>query len=183
VTRPLRVGAIDWSVNEYPGSVAEDVTSSSQPGLTSQWALMQDAFVFVLVGVLVAAVIGGIWAAAGTADVYRQIGRGGLSLNDGTDRPAREPTPVMAAGEREAEIRQMLEARNARRLARGQAPGDVEAELAELLAGTGAGAAADPALAAEVRDLVIARNARRARAGKESLDVEAEVARQLRELT
>jgi hypothetical protein len=143
---------------------------------------VQDRFVIVLVVVLVGAVIGAIWAAFGTGEVYRQIGRGGLSLNDGTDRPAYEPTPAIVAGEREAEIRQMLEARNARRAARGQAPGDVEAELAELLAQSGA-SAADPALVGEVRDLVIARNARRARAGKEPLDVETEVARQLRELS
>jgi hypothetical protein len=145
---------------------------------------MQDAFGIVLVVVLVGAVVAAVWAAIGTADAYRQIGRGGLSLDDGTDRAGgSEPTRAVAAGEREAEIRQMLEARNARRLARGQAPVDVEAELAELLAGAGTGAAADPALAAEVRDLVIARNARRVRAGKEPLDVEAEVARSLAELT
>jgi hypothetical protein len=143
---------------------------------------MQDRFVIVLVVVLVGAVIAAVWAAVGTAEVYRQIGRGGLSLNDGTDRPAYETTPVSAAGEREAEIRQMLEARNARRAARGQATVDVETELAGLLAGPSA-PAADPALVGEVRDLVIARNARRARAGKEPLDVEAEVARQLRELS
>ncbi len=144
---------------------------------------VQDRFVIVLVVVLVGAVIGAIWAAFGTAEVYRQIGRGGLSLNDGTDRPAHEPmTASAAAGEREAEIRQMLEARNARRTARGHAPADVEAELAELLAQSSA-PTADPALVSEVRDLVIARNARRARAGKEPLDVEAEVARQLRELS
>jgi hypothetical protein len=141
---------------------------------------VQDAFVIVLVVVLVGAVIGAVWAGFASANPYGQIGRGGLSLNDGTDRPAREPTAAIAAGEREAEIRQMLEARNARRVARGHAPADVEAELAELLA---VRPAADPALAAEVRDLVIARNARRARAGKEPLDVDAEVARQLRELT
>jgi hypothetical protein len=144
---------------------------------------MQDAFGIVLVVVLVGAVVAAVWAAIGSADVYRQIGRGGLSLNDGSDRPAYEPAPALAAGEREAEIRQMLEARNARRVARGHAPADVEAELAELLAGTGAAAAADPTLAAEVRQLVIARNARRVRAGKEPLDVEAEVARSLAELT
>jgi hypothetical protein len=146
---------------------------------------VQDRFVIVLVVVLVGAVIGAIWAAFGTAEVYRQIGRGGLSLNDGTDRPAYEPTAALAAGEREAEIRQMLEARNARRTARGHAPADIEAELAGLLSHpTGSGApAADPALVSEVRELVIARNARRARAGKEPLDVEAEVTRQLRELS
>lgn len=142
---------------------------------------MQDAFAIVLVVVLVGAVVAAVWASFGTADAYRQIGRGGLSLNDGTDRPAHEPTPAVLAGEREAEVRQMLEARSARRVARGQPPGDVEAELAELLAVRPV--ARDPGLEAEVRDLVIARNARRARAGKPPLDVETEVARQLRDLT
>ncbi len=146
---------------------------------------VQERFGIVLVVVLVGAVIGAIWAAYGTADVYRQIGRGGLSLNDGTDRVGAdrfEPTAAVVAGEREAEIRQMLVARNARRTARGQAPADVEAELAALLAQPGA-TTADPQLVSEVRDLVIARNARRKRAGKEPLDVETEVAKSLAELT
>jgi hypothetical protein len=146
---------------------------------------MQDAFGIVLVVVLVGAVIAAIWASLGTGEAYRQIGRGGLSLNDGSDRAGGDgfpPLATAAAGEREAEVRQMLEARRARRLARGQPPGDVEAELAELLS-VASPSRADPALAAEIRDLVIARNARRVRAGKEPLDVDEEIARQLRELT
>jgi hypothetical protein len=135
---------------------------------------MEAALLVIIVVVLVVGLIAGIWASSTSGEAYRQIGRGGLSLNDGTDRPAHEPTAAMAAGEREAEIRQMLEARNARRVARGQEPEDVEAQLAELLR-----PAVDPALEAEVRQLVIARNARRARAGKPPLDVEAEVARSL----
>jgi hypothetical protein len=83
----------------------------------------------------------------------------------------------MAAGERDEEIRQMLEARNARRVRQGREPLDLEAEMAAL-----ARPAFDPGLAREVRDLVIARNARRARQGKEPLDVEAEVQRRLRDL-
>jgi hypothetical protein len=143
---------------------------------------VQDAFVIVLVVVLAGSVVGALWASLASASPYTQIGRGRLSLNDGEDRPAGRPAIAQAAAEREAEIRQMLEARNTRRVARGEVPGDVEIELAELLAGPGA-ATSDPALAAEIRDLVIARNARRARAGKPPLDVEEEVARQLRELT
>jgi hypothetical protein len=139
---------------------------------------MEGAFLVIIVVVVGVGLIAGIWASSTSGEAYRQIGRGGLSLNDGTDRPAREPTAALAAGEREAEIRQMLEARNARRVARGLEPQDVEAELAGLLR-----PAADPALEAEVRDLVHARNARRARQGKPPLDVEAEVARQLRDLT
>ena len=111
------------------------------------------------------------------AQLYDEIGRGGLSLGDGSDRPAHEPTPAMAAGEREAEIRQMLEARNARRAARGEEPEDVDAQLRELTA-----PAADPELRAEVRALVESRNARRIERGEEPLDVEAETERRLREL-
>jgi isoaspartyl peptidase/L-asparaginase-like protein (Ntn-hydrolase superfamily) len=138
---------------------------------------MEAALLVIIVVVVVVGLIAGIWASSTSGEAYRQIGRGGLSLNDGSDRPAHEPSAAMATGEREAEIRQMLEARNARRVARGQAPEDVEAQLAELLR-----PAVDPALEAEVRQLVIARNARRARAGKPPLDVEAEVARSLASL-
>jgi hypothetical protein len=139
---------------------------------------MQEAFGIVLVVVVVLAAIVAIVTLAGFGRAYDQIGRGGLSLRDGSDRPAHEATPAVAAGERDAEIRQMLEARNARRIRQGKEPLDVEAEMAAL-----ARPAIDPGLAGEIRDLVVARNARRARQGKEPLDVEAEVARRLRDLT
>jgi hypothetical protein len=139
---------------------------------------MQDAFGIVLVVVVVLAVIVAIVTIAGFGRAYDQIGRGGLSLRDGSDRPARASTPAMAAGERDEEIRQMLQARNARRIRQGKEPLDMEAEMAAL-----ARPAIDPGLAGEIRQLVVARNARRARQGKEPLDVEAEVARRLRDLT
>jgi hypothetical protein len=138
---------------------------------------MQDAFAIVLVVVLVGAVVAAIWAGLASRNPYAQIGRGGLSLEE--PRPV-APTAAMLAGEREDEIRQMLDARNRRRAARGQEPIDVEAELAALL--DARPVITDPALVAEVRELVIARNARRARAGKEPLDVEDEVAKSLAEL-
>ena len=74
----------------------------------------------------------------------------------------------------------MLQARNERRERRGEAPLDVESELARLTAT--APTRTDPQLAEEVRQLVIARNERRARQGLAPLDVEDEVARELREL-
>jgi hypothetical protein len=107
---------------------------------------------------------------------YDQIGRGGLSLNE--DPMPKAATGAVAARERDDEIRQMLDARNERRARRGEAPLDVEAELARLTAPV-----VDPGLEAEVRQLVIARNERRERRGQPPLDVEEEVARQLRELT
>jgi hypothetical protein len=139
---------------------------------------MQDAFGIVLVVVVIVAAVVAIVTLGGFGRAYDEIGRGGLSLRDGSDLPAREPTPALAAGERDEEIRQMLQARNARRVRQGREPLDIEAEMAAL-----SRPAVDPGLAAEVRQLVVARNARRARQGKEPLDVEAEVARRLRDLT
>jgi hypothetical protein len=142
---------------------------------------VQDAFWIVLLVVVVGASIVAVITFALSDKTYAQIGRGGLSLRDGSDRPAAEP--LSGAGfeaVRDDEIRQMLEARNERRARRGQPPLDIEAELATLV--RPAAPAADPALVAEIRDLVIARNERRVRMGKEPLDVEAEVARQLRDL-
>ena len=84
---------------------------------------MQDALGTVIL--VVVAVVGrrrrrGPAPASGR--VYDQIGRGGLSLRDGTDRPAADPpSGAWRARERDEEIRQMLEARNARRVRRGQA--------------------------------------------------------------
>ena len=140
---------------------------------------MQEAFGIVIFAVVAVAAVVAVGTFFTSGQAYEQIGKGGLSLRDGTDRPAHEPPPALAAGEREAEIRQMLEARNALRVARGLEAADVEAELAGLLAGD---AAADPALEAEVRQLVLARNERRARRGQPPLDVDAEVARSLAEL-
>ena len=142
---------------------------------------MQDALLPVILVVVAVSAVVAVVALAGSGRVWDQVGRGGMSLRDGSDRPAHEPpSGAGALRERDEEVRQMLEARNARRVARGQPAVDVEAELARL---TGPGAvAADPALRAEVRQLVQARNARRARRGQPPLDVEAEVERQLRDL-
>ncbi len=142
---------------------------------------MQSAFGIVLFAVVGVSALIAVVTFAGARRDYDRIGKGLLSLRDGTDRPPREPLAggPAAAAEREAELRQLLEARNAVRERSGRPPLDVEAELAAILR---AAPAHDPALEAEVRDLVIARNARRARQGRPPLDVEAEVARQLAEL-
>ena len=132
---------------------------------------VQDAFWVVLLVVVVGASIVAVITFALTDKTYAQIGRGALSL----DQPTRNE--AVSSVVRDDEIRQMLEARNERRMRRGQPPVDVEAELASLVRPS-----ADPALMAEVRDHVVARNERRVRMGKEPLDVEAEVARQLRDL-
>jgi hypothetical protein len=144
---------------------------------------MEDAFGIVLFVVVGVAVVIALVTLFLTGRTYDQIGRGGLSIGDERDaarqRPSGPAAPVDVR-ERDAEIRQMLEARNRRRAARGEAPLDVEAELRAL---TGpAPAAADRELREEVRALVEARNARRVARGRSPLDVEAEIERQLREL-
>ncbi|HEX2411954.1 MAG TPA: hypothetical protein VHJ39_12365 [Solirubrobacteraceae bacterium] len=138
---------------------------------------MADAFAIVLFVVVGVAAVVAVWALVTSSGSYDRIGRGGLSIGD--DRPARrDPVPpAAAAAEREAEIRQMLEARNARRAARGEPPQDVEAELRALTAPP-----AGPELRDDVRALVEARNARRLARGEPALDVEAETERRLREL-
>lgn len=129
---------------------------------------MQEAFAIVLFVVVGVAVVAAIWALVTSGGSYDDIGGGRMAL----DR--REATPA----EREAEIRQMLEARNVHREARGEAPLDVDAEYRALTTSS----ADDPELREEVRTLVEATNARRIARGEEPLDVEAEVDRRLREL-
>jgi hypothetical protein len=121
-----------------------------------------------VVAVVVAAV--SYW---GSGRVYGSIGESDLLMRRETSAEAPD------SAEAREEIRQMLEAKSARRQARGEAPLDVDAELAAL---TGAAPGADRELREEVRQLVIARNERRMRKGEEPLDVDAEVERQLRSL-
>jgi hypothetical protein len=135
-----------------------------------------EAFGVVLIVVCVLAVIAAAISYWGTGNIYKGLGRSGqFSIDDEDPRPS----PTSPAEARE-ELRQMLEAKSARREARGEAPLDVDAEMAALT--SAAPASSDPGLREEVRQLVVARNERRARQGKPPLDVEAEVDRELREL-
>ena len=131
-----------------------------------------DAFGIILIAVSLIAVLAAAVSYWGSGNIYTKLGSSDLEMR----REERAATPAEA----QEEIRQMLEAKSRRQEARGEAPLDVESELAQLTAATpGAG---DPALREEVRQLVIARNERRLRQGKEPLDVEAEIDRQLRDL-
>jgi hypothetical protein len=140
-----------------------------------------EAFGIVLIAVSVVAVVVAAASFIGSGKIYRGLGRSGPFTLDTEDRPP-GPKPGSAAATAEAreEMRQLLEAKSYRRVARGEEPLDVEAELSTLLAG--APSSEDAELREEVRQHVIARNERRMRRGEEPLDVEAEVDRQLREL-
>jgi len=136
---------------------------------------MQEAFGIVIFAVVAISAVIAVVSLFYRGKVYDEIGRGGI----GDDREIGSTTPQGGAvdlAERDAEIRQMLGARNARAAARGEAEVDVEGELQRLTA-----PAADPALREEVRELVVARNRRREARGEAPLDVEQEVERQLRE--
>jgi hypothetical protein len=75
---------------------------------------------------------------------------------------------------REDEVRQMLEARNRRRIARGETPGDIDAEMRELLDAP-KDKGVDGEVRGEVEAIVAARQARRRRKGKPEGDFQAEV--------
>jgi hypothetical protein len=146
--------------------------------------------------VLVVAPIAAV-AFAGAFGHLNQLGRGGLAIDE-SPRPAPDgpagprPGGALARAEREAEIRQLVQARHDRQAGRGEQPVDVEREVERLLAldpesdpdaAPDERARQDEALRVEVRQLVIARNERRAARGEPPLDVEVEVERQLRDLT
>jgi hypothetical protein len=137
---------------------------------------MHEAFGTVLwivcIGAAIVAVVGLIFSRR----TWEDFGKGGLLMDSEIGRGDSQHSPA-AVRERDEEIRQMLEARNARRARRGEPPVNVEEELAKLTAPR-----LDPELEAEVRQLVIARNYRRTRAGKQPLDVDAEVEREIRQL-
>jgi hypothetical protein len=146
---------------------------------------MKDAFPLVIIGVSLLAIVVAVvatLASGGTSGLYERIGRGGFSMDGDTQqrRPGPAPGSPAAKAEADEEIRQLVEAKSNRRVARGEAPLDVDAEIAKLT--EAAPAPADAELREEVRQLVIARNERRIRQGKEPVDVEAEVERQLRDL-
>jgi hypothetical protein len=136
---------------------------------------VHSAFNIVIWVVSLLALVIAFGALIASRKTWEDFGKGRFAMDHDHRR---DPHPAAGAiAERDDEIRQMLDARNARRARRGEAPVDVEQELARLTA-----PAVDPALREEIRQLVVARNHRRARAGKPPLDVEAEIERQISEL-
>jgi hypothetical protein len=146
---------------------------------------MRDAFPIVIIGVSALAIVIAViatFASGGSGGLYERIGRGGFSMDGDEHKSQRGPAPNSPAAKAEAaeEIRQLVEAKSNRRVARGESPLDIDAEIAKLTQTLPA--PADEGLREEVRQLVVARNERRVRQGKEPLDVDAEVERQLRDL-
>lgn len=117
--------------------------------------------------------------ATGSTRALGEIGKGPLAIDH--DMPDEEES--MAAPIREAEVRQMVEAKAYRQQARGEEPLDVDAETKRLMESPPPSPLGhDAGLREEVRQLVVASNERRERKGEDPLDVDAEVERRLREL-
>jgi hypothetical protein len=137
--------------------------------------------VIILIVVLAIPVAAIAFASSGTA--LKSLGKGPFAIDRELPTHGMAPPPPISPRMREAEVRQMLEAKSYRREARGESPLDVDAELAKLMeAPAGGGGGVDAELRAEVRALVMARNERRMRRGQPPLDVEEEIERQLRDL-
>jgi hypothetical protein len=138
---------------------------------------VQSAFgtvVFVVCGV---GVVGAVLSLVFSAKTWDEYGKHHLLMD--SEHPRSAPSGSSSAlVERDEEIRQLLEARNARRRRRGEPEVDVEAEIARLTAPQ-----IDAELRSEIRDLVIARNHRRARQGKPPLDIEVEIQREIDDLS
>jgi hypothetical protein len=146
-------------------------------------ASLQLGTVFIIV-VLVALPVGALVFAMGAGNALQKIGKGDFALEQDFPQSSQGPVHAVSPEVREEEIRQMVQARSDRGVARGREALDVEAEVEKLLATDTAGPSLgdDRALREEVRQLVVARNERRQRQGKEPLDVEGEIERQLRDL-
>jgi hypothetical protein len=137
---------------------------------------MRSAFEAVIWVVCGLGVVIGVAALIYSGRAWDDYGKNRLVMDHELSTGPRQGSAA-ATVERDEEIRQLLEARNARRARRGQAPVDVEDELRRLTVPQ-----IDADLREEIRDMVVARNHRRARTGKPPLDVEAEVARQIADL-
>jgi hypothetical protein len=146
---------------------------------------VESVFPIVVFGAVALSLVMSVVFLVSRGSLYDQIGQGGLMPGNEPGQPA-APSPESLAGraEREREVRQMLNARSARMVDRGQPALDIDAEVARLLGAPGveSGGAHEAGLTAEVRQLVVARNERRRRQGLDPLDVEAETARTLAEL-
>ena len=140
---------------------------------------VQSAFGTVVVIVCAVGVAGAVLALLFGRRAWEDYGRDHLLMEREPAGPASGSAAALV--ERDEEIRQMLEARNARRRRRGEPELDVETYLNPVTPLPGP--VVDGELRAEIRDLVIARNHRRARQGKPPLDVEAEVQRQISALS
>jgi hypothetical protein len=146
-------------------------------------AAFEVGYVLIVVA-LIALPLGALVFALGAGNALKKVGKGDFALEQDFPQSSEGPMHAVSPEVREEEIRQMVQARSDRGVAKGRDAIDVEAEVQKLLASEPAGPSlgSDRGLREEIRQLVVARNERRQRQGKEPLDVDQEIERQLREL-
>jgi hypothetical protein len=86
---------------------------------------MDDAFLVVVIGVSLLAFVIAAVVLATSGGSYDQIGRGGISVEEPQRRETYEDVV--------AEVRELVELGNAHRVARGEPPLDVDAEVSRRL--------------------------------------------------
>jgi len=146
--------------------------------------MLENIFPIVVFGAVGLSIVMSVVFLVSKGSVYDQVGQGGMTRDsDATDLVSMSAPPISSTAgraEQEREVRQMLSARSARMVARGEPALDIDVEVARLLVPAAAGH--DAGLEDEVKELVTAKNERRARQGLEPLDVASEVQRTLAEL-
>ena len=165
-------------------AVSRELPHSEEPGSTTirpalhapELESVHGALGTLIWVILIVAAVIALAAMASSGKTWEEHGKDRMLMDRDTSFGP-QPDSGGTVQERDEEIRQMLKARNARRIRRGEEPVDVERELRRLTKPQ-----IDPELRKEIRDLVVARNYRRARAGKPPLDVEAEVEREISRL-
>src|SRR5215211_6576467 len=125
--------------------------------------------IVLIIVVLVALPVGAIVFARGAGGALKEIGKGPLAMEQDFPQSSGGSIHTVSAEVREEEIRQMIQARSDRGVAKGREALDVDGEVEKLLGAEsgGPGLAGDKGLREEVRQLVTARNERRERQGKE----------------
>ncbi|HEY1595980.1 MAG TPA: hypothetical protein VGF74_11335, partial [Thermoleophilaceae bacterium] len=93
---------------------------------------VESGLALVVIGVTILGIIGAVVAFVGTGKLYEQVGKGDFALDRDPGMSGPAPGSAAARAEAEAEIRQLVEAKSARREARGEPPLDVDAEVAAL---------------------------------------------------
>ena len=81
-----------------------------------------DSFGIAVIVIAIVAGIAAIVSYAGSGDVYKSIGKGQFALDTEDRKPGPKPGSPAAMREQEEEVRQMIQARSDRGVARGQAP-------------------------------------------------------------
>src|SRR5438552_3217728 len=143
----MRVADAEPLIGRWESRMGWGRSAGSSAWITGQGRLrgltftpVHGAFGTVLWVVCIAAAVVALLMLMSTRKTWEDLGKNSMLMDSELPRQAAAPSAASLL-ERDEEIRQMLQARNARRIRRGEAPVDVEQELSKLTSSTD-----DPAL-------------------------------------